>query len=204
MNYQYGKIYKITNCIDNEIYIGSTCSTLSKRWYEHKTDCNRKPSKIYQHMNTLGIDKFSISLVENYPCTNKTELRRREGEMTKEFGTLNELIAGRTRKEWTAEMKRWTVYYENNKEKVLERHKNYYENNKEKLAEQHKVYREKNIDKRAKYKKEYYENNKEIINRKVECEVCNKTVSHGHIQRHKRSTACVSAGNMNACKESQA
>jgi hypothetical protein len=31
-------------------------------------------------MNKLGIDKFSISLVENYPCTNKTELRRREGE----------------------------------------------------------------------------------------------------------------------------
>ena len=34
-----GKIYEIVNYFSDYIYIGSTCSPLSKRLYGHKTDC---------------------------------------------------------------------------------------------------------------------------------------------------------------------
>ena len=38
--YQNGKIYQITNNIDDMVYIGSTCLPLRKRWYNHKNEMN--------------------------------------------------------------------------------------------------------------------------------------------------------------------
>ena len=38
MRYDNGKIYRITNNIDNMIYIGSTCLPLRKRLYCHKKE----------------------------------------------------------------------------------------------------------------------------------------------------------------------
>jgi predicted GIY-YIG superfamily endonuclease len=38
MRYDNGKIYRITNNIDNMIYIGSTCLPLRKRLYSHKKE----------------------------------------------------------------------------------------------------------------------------------------------------------------------
>ena len=37
MDYGNGKIYKIVNTIDNDIYIGSTCQPLSKRMAWHRS-----------------------------------------------------------------------------------------------------------------------------------------------------------------------
>jgi hypothetical protein len=167
MDYQNGKIYKITNCIDNEVYIGSTCSPLTKRWYQHKCECKRITLfKIYQHMNELGIDKFSISLVENYPCTNKSELFRREGELTRQLGTLNMCIPGRTHQEWNEDNKERNLeikqnWNKNNKEKLTEYHKEYYKDNKETLSEKQKVYNENNKEQIAETKRKWNENNKE-------------------------------------------
>lgn len=50
-------------------------------------------------------------------------------------------------------------YYQNNKEKILERHADYYQNNKEKIAE----YYQNNKEKITERKIEYYQNNKEKI-----------------------------------------
>ena len=38
IRYDNGKIYRITNNIDNMIYIGSTCLPLRKRLYCHKKE----------------------------------------------------------------------------------------------------------------------------------------------------------------------
>ena len=35
-DYSKGKIYKILNTIDDEIYIGSTCETLGQRMSKHR------------------------------------------------------------------------------------------------------------------------------------------------------------------------
>ena len=140
MNYQNGKIYKITNCIDNDGYIGSTCQTLSKRWYEHKcrmVNINKNHFLIYQHMLELGRDKFCISLIEDYPCNNRTELLCREGQFIRELSTLNTVIEGRTKREWIKD----------NKERVAEKQKEYREKNREQMNKTQKKCRETNKEK---------------------------------------------------------
>jgi group I intron endonuclease len=82
-DYSKGKIYKILNTIDGEIYVGSTCQPLSKRFYEHKRDHKREKFSrllIYDHMLNHGEEHFYIELLENCPCHSREELRAKEGE----------------------------------------------------------------------------------------------------------------------------
>lgn len=48
-------------------------------------------------MNEQGIENFEIEVVEEFPCENKKELEKREGEIIREYGTLNRRIAGRNK-----------------------------------------------------------------------------------------------------------
>ena len=143
-----GKIYKILNNIDDEIYVGSTIKTLSQRMASHRCLANFNPyNKLYKHMIDIGIDKFYIELVENYPCTDVYELRSREGYYIREIGTLNKNVAGRTKQGWKHEVKEGIkekahTYYEQKKEKAQEYHKSYYENHKEHLKQASKKYKE--------------------------------------------------------------
>lgn len=128
MDYKNGKIYSIHNTEDDLVYVGSTTTTLVRRFSRHKKDHTRETHKntpLYKHMNTIGFDKFYIKLVEEFPCENRTELCAREGIWIREIGTLNGRIEGRTMKE----------YYEDNREKWLEHAKKYREENHEKIRE---------------------------------------------------------------------
>ena len=102
-DYKNGKIYCLRNYINNEIYIGSTCQSLSKRMAYHRQDSikqNRQRILIYKTMTELGRDNFYIELIEEYPCENLSQLTRREGELTRELkASLNQKIAGRTPEE---------------------------------------------------------------------------------------------------------
>ena len=105
-DYSKGKIYKILNNIDDEIYIGSTSEPLSRRMARHRSLANTNPyNKWYKHMVDIGIDKFYIELVENYPCNNNDELRAKEGHVIRQCGTLNSRIECRNIQEWTNEIK---------------------------------------------------------------------------------------------------
>jgi group I intron endonuclease len=80
VNYQNGKIYKMINDVNNEIYIGSTVKRLCNRMAQHRTntkDINNK-SKVYIKMREIGIEHFKIVLLEKYACLSKEELRARE------------------------------------------------------------------------------------------------------------------------------
>ena len=46
-DYTKGKIYKITNDFNNDIYVGSTCDTLVKRFSNHKRK-SQEESRKYQ------------------------------------------------------------------------------------------------------------------------------------------------------------
>jgi len=80
VNYKLGKIYKLVNNVDNEIYVGSTCSSLAKRKAEHKIRSKRKCTnrKVYKHCNEVGWENVGIVLIEKYPCDDKSELFKRE------------------------------------------------------------------------------------------------------------------------------
>jgi group I intron endonuclease len=61
-----GNIYKITNKINNKIYIGCTIYSLEKRFSEHayralKTD---NKSKLYSSIRKYGVKSFSIELIQ--------------------------------------------------------------------------------------------------------------------------------------------
>jgi len=99
-DYKQGKIYTI-RCKTNDtlIYVGCTTEALSTDWND-----------------------WYIEFYENYPCENKEQLNKREGEIIREIGTVNKTIAGRTLDE----------YYQTNIDKLLEKMKVYRQNNKEK------------------------------------------------------------------------
>jgi group I intron endonuclease len=108
-SFQNGRIYRILNYIDNEVYVGSTCQALSKRMAKHREEINnetkaRKP--LYIKMKEHGVEHFYIELIEEHPCENGEQLRKREGHYIREIGTLNKTIEGRTRKEYREETER--------------------------------------------------------------------------------------------------
>ena len=60
-------IYKITNNINQKIYIGKTYNTIEHRWKEHCRDakkerCENRP--LYAAIKKYGIENFSIELIE--------------------------------------------------------------------------------------------------------------------------------------------
>lgn len=91
MNYKNGKIYAIRSYQTEEIYIGSTTQTLTKRLSSHKRNiCNSK--LILQYPDAY------IELIENFPCNSKEELNRKEGEHIRANNCVNK-EAGRTPEE---------------------------------------------------------------------------------------------------------
>ena len=155
-DYSKGKIYTI-RCLtdDSLIYVGSTIEALSKRWGGHKGDSKRSDMLIYQAINN-DWGNWRIYLFELYPCNSIEELRRREGEVIREIGTLNKEIAGRTWKEW----------YEDNKEKIYKQQKNWIENNKEHYQNYHKKWYEDNKEHHLEVSKKWARDNREYINEK--------------------------------------
>ena len=68
-------IYKITNNINNKIYIGKTEFSIEKRFAEHCSDAFRDRNEkrpLYAAMRKYGIENFEISLIEE---TNSPEER---------------------------------------------------------------------------------------------------------------------------------
>ena len=87
-DYSNGKIYIIRNSIDDRTYVGSTCQSLSQRMAEHRSCVNKtrdKDYKIYRFMSEIGVKHFKIELLEECKCENNDQLRKREGELIREY-----------------------------------------------------------------------------------------------------------------------
>lgn len=73
-----GYIYKITNKINNKIYIGKTENSIQHRFQEHiktsRKSCSYR-SHLYSAMREYGVDNFSIELVES--CDERLDERER-------------------------------------------------------------------------------------------------------------------------------
>jgi hypothetical protein len=169
-SFQNGKIYTIRNTIDDDIYVGSTCQSLSKRMSFHRKDILKYigKRKLYTHMNELGVDNFYIELIEECPCDNLEQLQKREGHFIREMATLNMRIAGRKFQEQRRE-----IYYPQHQEKLIQYSKEYRILNPEKVKESNTKYRESH--------KEELQLNRSTM---VTCE-CGECVSKGSLTRHK-------------------
>lgn len=60
-------IYKITNKMNEKVYIGKTLTTIDERWKRHCIDYKKRNSEqrpLYSAMNKYGIDCFTVEMVE--------------------------------------------------------------------------------------------------------------------------------------------
>lgn len=83
-------VYKITNKINNKIYIGITKYEISKRFKEHWYIANRKIEKsnhLHSAMLKYGIDNFSVEEIES--CDNYENLKKREMYWIKYYNSNN-------------------------------------------------------------------------------------------------------------------
>jgi len=69
-----GRIYKIINRFDNDVYVGSTYNTIKHRWQNHKQNYKgwlegkKGKCSIYEKFKLLGIENFKIMLIKEYQC----------------------------------------------------------------------------------------------------------------------------------------
>ena len=144
MKYDNGKIYKLIDNTNGNIYIGSTIQPLYKRKSQHKEDRNKCRSKFI-----IDNGDYDIILIEKYPCESKEELEARERYYIESIDCINKNIPGRSSVEW----------YQDNKERILEKSKNKIKTDDRKDYE--KDYSLKNKDIKREYDEQYRKDKKE-------------------------------------------
>ena len=136
-DYKNGKIYCIRSYLTDDVYIGSTTSPLSTRMVSHRTKFKNGIYITSQEILKHG-DAY-IELVEDYPCDNKEQLHRREGQVIRATDKcVNKFIAGRTHAEWChdnreAYLQQKTEYYQANKAAIIQRVKEFQATHKEQI-----------------------------------------------------------------------
>ena len=136
--YSQGKIYKIVDNTNDDIYIGSTIHILKDRLSKHKNRQSRCKSRLI-----IMNGDYDIVLIENYPCESKKELEMRERYWILNTECINIKIPGRTQKEYCIDNKeirtnRSKKWQHDNKDRYLQYQKVYCIDNKEKLSDKKK------------------------------------------------------------------
>jgi hypothetical protein len=142
---------------------------LIKDWCEANKEYIKEKSKAYYETNKEQISEKSKA----YRETHKEQIN----EKKKAYYETN--------KEQISEQKK--AYKEAHKEQISEKDKAYRETHKEQIRERNKAYREANKERIAENKKEYQEAHKEQLKEKIECPCCNKLLTRGSVNRHKKA-----------------
>lgn len=87
-------VYKITNTVNDKLYVGLTTLTLEERWSLHRCEAHptrkrrqiRNPNPLYQAMSEYGIDTFAIELME--ACPDEATMQEREKYWIRILATL--------------------------------------------------------------------------------------------------------------------
>ena len=129
VNYQLGKIYKIVDNTNNNIYIGSTCEpNLARRLANHICDYKQylegKKANITSYQ-ILANNDYNIVLIELYPCNSKDELHAKERFYIESLKCVNKTIQFRTQKEYREinkeDKKQYDAQYRNENKEVEKR-----------------------------------------------------------------------------------
>ena len=174
INYQNGKIYKLSNNVNDLFYIGSTTTSLASRKSKFNCIVKKSTSRLCQEISRIGWKDgdgkqiWVIEEIEKYPCNSVDELHVREGYWQRHFRQecpeklLNQRLEGNLPGEKQARASK--VYKQNHPEKVQAAQKSYIEMNKDTL----------NAKKRE----------------NVICEICNQEVTRNSLREHKMSLQC--------------
>jgi hypothetical protein len=167
-DYSKTQIYRLVckNLDVKECYIGSTVNWI-KRKSLHKSRCN---NEIYQEYNEKkyvfirangGWSAWEMVLVEDFPCENNLEAKKRERYWQEHFASeLNMRNAYINKEQKKEQKKEYDKDYKIKHAKEIKEHqKQNYIENADKIKEQQKLYKEQNKDKI-----------KEQQNEKITCE----------------------------------
>lgn len=166
MTSKLGRIYKITNLLNDKEYVGYTFGTINNRLNEHKksrTDKTKANCKLYIAMRKYGTKFFEIELLEEVLVKNTKELREFEGKWMKFYKCIE--IGYNTNKSGESE--------EEKKEYIKKKCKEHYEENHDEIREkQNKKNKERMKDpvlreEKKNYDKNYKEKNKVKIKKQV-------------------------------------
>ena len=127
-----GRIYKLFDNTNGNVYYGSSIQEINKRISSHKADYKRYLEGLSYYTTSFGIIKnndYKYELVEENNFDTKYDLHERERYYIENFDCINKVIPNRTDEEHKEQM---LEYRENNKEKIATRMKEYNEKNKEK------------------------------------------------------------------------
>jgi len=183
--YKRGKIYTIRCRYDDDslVYVGSTIQPLAKRIGLHR---RHKKCSLYKTVDG-DWDNWYIELYEDFPCDNKEQLEKREGEVIREIATINKRIAGRDDKQ----------YYQNHRDEILEKHKEKYQKNRDVILEKQKEKYQKNrddiLEKHKQYRKDNCEKIAEKAKEKCKCDICGAEITKVYLKTHQKSAKCMSA-----------
>ena len=143
--YNNANVYKLISDVDDYFYIGSTCTSLSKRINAHKSNSKNYPEiKVYAHFNMVGWENVKIILISEHYLDNKEQLLREENNYIKMH--KNDKFCLNTKKAWVGlELNEYRKQYvEEHTEELREKKKQYYKENTEQLKEKAKQYHENN------------------------------------------------------------
>jgi len=89
--YENGKIYKITDNTNGNVYYGSTQKPLNRRLSDHRYDYKRREKEGNVRTSSIIIcnNDYTMDLVEAFPCSSRKELEARESYYINNFECIN-------------------------------------------------------------------------------------------------------------------
>ena len=159
VNYENGKIYQLVNFVNDYVYVGSTCGSISKRLHNHKRKYlsgQAATRKLYQMVDEIGWDNFRMILVENYPCSCRADLLKRDHHIQQvpKDRLLNMIGAYTTKEEKIRRLvehhkhsDQWQQYMKRHREEKKEHYAHY----KRQWELKHKAYRKRYFHELHKY-----------------------------------------------------
>ena len=138
VNYKNGKIYKLIDNTNGNIYIGSTTQPLSRRLDGHRAhykdylngDDTRRTCISFKIIKN---NDYKIILICNYPCNNIEELHKIEQKYIDEYDCINQQRAYLSKEQRKKDMKQYRI---DNIDKMKKNDKKRYELNKDKIKKQ--------------------------------------------------------------------
>jgi hypothetical protein len=83
-------VYKITNDLNEMVYIGTTTRPLCKRISDHRYNAIRRgnTSKLYEYMREIGVERFKIVCVREYKDISKERLKSKEEKYIRRYDSI--------------------------------------------------------------------------------------------------------------------
>lgn len=190
MKYQI-RVYKIFWDDKDDIYVGSTKNTLSRRIAQHRaTHKSGSKYNLYKAIDNNGLN-FNYVILESYDVENNEEMRKHEQYWKDKINAnLNTYRCHNTDQDnITMKTNACNNYVKNNKNKIRIRSKKYRNEHIEQERKRYKKYDTENKDKRRSDAKIRYNRDKNIIlchcGGKYNTNVKNKIKRHIKTNRHK-------------------